>query len=62
MCKLRYGCPAIAEAISGMTLKVVASRTNRTAVGSGPAIQSNIEMFSFFLDGRVKHGHDKWRI
>jgi hypothetical protein len=29
--------------------------------GSGPAIQSNIEMLSFFLDGRVKHGHDEER-
>ncbi len=26
--------------------------------GLDPAIQYTIEMFSFFLDGRVKHGHD----
>ncbi len=27
--------------------------------GLDTAIQSNIEMPRFFLDGRVKHGHDK---
>jgi hypothetical protein len=26
--------------------------------GSGPAIRSTIEILRFFLDGRVKHGHD----
>jgi hypothetical protein len=30
--------------------------------GLDPAIQSNIEILSFFLDGRVKHGHDKGRV
>jgi hypothetical protein len=27
--------------------------------GLDPAIQTAIEMFKFFLDGRVKHGHDE---
>jgi hypothetical protein len=27
--------------------------------GLDPAIQIVIEMFRFFLDGRVKHGHDE---
>jgi hypothetical protein len=27
-----------------------------------PAIQNRIEMFRFFLDGHVKHGHDQGRV
>jgi hypothetical protein len=28
-------------------------------MGLDPAIRSNIEITQFFLDGRVKHGHEK---
>jgi hypothetical protein len=30
--------------------------------GLDPAIQTRIEMLRFFLDGRVKHGHDEGKI
>ncbi len=39
MCRLRYGFPAIAKAISGMALETSANIENRKAIGFDPAIQ-----------------------